>query len=141
MIRNARRIICTSGVLLATLRCGVAQAAWPSDPNVNVPVSTAAYIGKHHPTIVSDGAGGAIVTWTDYRNYDIYAQRVNATGAPQWGTDGVALCVAVNVQIRPTIASDGSGGAIVTWEDERRTYPAVDIYAQRVNGAGVSQWT
>ena len=74
-----------------------------------------------YPTIVSDGAGGAIVTWVDYRNgtADIYAQRVNAAGAPQWTADGVALCTAASDQSSPTIVSDGAGGAIVTWEDSR----------------------
>ncbi len=33
---------------------------------------------------MSDGSGGAIIAWQDYRsddNYDIYAQRVDASGA------------------------------------------------------------
>jgi hypothetical protein len=67
--------------------------------------------------------GGAIVTWEDFRsgtsNGDIYAQRVNLAGGPQWTTDGVALCTAANNQYNPTIASDGAGGAIVTWSDGR----------------------
>jgi hypothetical protein len=53
------------------------------------------------PKIVSDGAGGTIVTWYDFRNgtnYDIYAQRVNASGIPQWTANGVALCTAKNEQ-------------------------------------------
>ena len=73
---------------------------------------------QHAPTITSDGAGGAIVTWMDYRsgnNYDIYAQRVNASGSVQWTANGVALCTATGDQLYPTITSDGAGGAIVTW--------------------------
>src|SRR5216117_3092139 len=99
----------------------VAWAAWPSDPSVNVPLCTAA-ADQRFPTIVSDGAGGAIVTWTDQRDTiatgsDIYAQRVNAAGVPQWAANGVALCTAANDQVAPTIASDGAGGAIATWTD------------------------
>jgi hypothetical protein len=73
---------------------------------------------QYSPTIVSDGAGGAIVTWHDYRsgsNTDIYAQRVNASGTPQWTANGVALCAATGDQTVPSIVSDGAGGAIVTW--------------------------
>ena len=86
--------------------------AWPSAP----PPAISTY-----PTIVSDGAGGAIVTWQDYRsgNYDIYAQRISAGGAVQWTANGVALCTAAGSQYYPTIVSDGAGGAIVTWYDDR----------------------
>ncbi len=96
------------------------------------------------PTLVSDGAGGAIVTWSDVRSgssFDIYAQRVNASGVPLWATNGVALCTAVDNQQSPTIASDGAGGAIVTWGDSRAGFTNSDIYAQRVNASGVVQWT
>ncbi|MGD1048592.1 MAG: hypothetical protein ABR899_07570 [Candidatus Krumholzibacteriaceae bacterium] len=93
------------------------------------------------PTIVYDGAGGAIVTWYDKRsktNCDIYAQRVDASGAVQWTTDGVALCTATGDQMNPTITSDGASGAIVTWCDDRTR--RLDIYAQRVNASGTVQW-
>ena len=92
--------------------------------------------------IVSDGAGGAIVTWHDNRSgtgYDIYAQRVDASGTPLWTADGLALTTATNNQSLPAIASDGAGGAIVAWEDTRTG--ASDIYAQRVSALGVPQWT
>ena len=118
-------------------------AAWPHDPNNgNVALCTAAN-DQGYPTIVSDGAGGAIVTWNDGRsgtNNEIFAQRVNAAGVPQWTADGVALCTAAGVQQSTTIDSDGAGGAIETWQDLRggTTY---DIYAQRVNAAGVPLWT
>ena len=91
------------------------------------------------PSIVSDGAGGAIVTWQDSRggNYDIYAQRVNASGAVQWTADGVAVCAAAGNQYTPRLVSDGAGGAIVAWQD---SHGGSDIYAQRVNASGAVQW-
>jgi len=96
---------------------------------------------QESPQIVSDGAGGAIVTWWDSRsgNWDIYAQRVNASGAVQWTTDGVALCTAPGDQERPQIISNGAGGAIVTWMDFRSGNWG--IYVQRVNASGAVQWT
>ena len=69
-----------------------------------------------NPAITSDGAGGAIVTWHDTRSggtTDIYAQRVNASGAIQWTADGVALCTARGNQDYVWITIDGAGGAIV----------------------------
>jgi hypothetical protein len=92
------------------------------------------------PTIASDDAGGAIVTWYDLRgSYDIYAQRIDAAGAVQWTLNGVALCTAANIQSYPDIAADGAGGAIVTWHDLRNG--SYDIFSQRVDASGATQWT
>jgi FlgD Ig-like domain len=94
------------------------------------------------PTIVADQAGGAIVTWEDHRtgtNYDVYAQRVNGTGAAQWAADGVALCTALGDQAAPQITTDGASGAIVVWEDYR-SGTSYDIFAQRLDAAGLRQW-
>jgi hypothetical protein len=93
------------------------------------------------PMIASDGSGGAIVTWQDFRNgsnTDVYAQRVGALGNSIWTFNGLAMCTAVANQSNPAIAADGSGGAIVTWEDNRAGN--FDVYAQRVNAAGAVQW-
>jgi hypothetical protein len=114
---------------------GVVQ--WTVD---GVAISTAASI-QASPKIISDGSGGAIITWYDDRggNYDIYAQRVNSTGVPQWAADGAAISTAANSQYKPTLISDGLGGAIITWTDDRSGN--YDIYAQRVNSSGAVQWT
>jgi len=97
------------------------------------------------PTIAQNGAGGAIVAWSDIRNgsgnFDIYVQRVSAAGVPQWPADGVPLCTAMNDQNHPMIVADGAGGAIVTWRDARILGYYADIYAQRVNAAGLGQWS
>ena len=120
------------------------SAQWSTNPAVNNAISTAAS-SKDGSTIVSDGAGGAIITWSDFRTVfysDIYAQRINASGTVQWTTDGVAICIAADDQSNPTIVSDGSGGAIITWFDYRdRATKSADIYAQRINASGVVQWT
>ncbi len=97
---------------------------------------------QSYPTITSDGAGGAIITWYDRRsgsNDDIYAQRVDASGAVQWTSDGVAICSAAGNQNSPTITSDGAGGAIIIWCDRRSG--SSNIYAQRVDASGAVQWT
>jgi hypothetical protein len=107
-----------------------------------VAICTAAY-DQDYPAIVSDGSGGAIITWEDFRNnsyYNVYAQRVSASGVVQWTANGVALSPLVANQQGPTIASDGSGGAIITWFDGRN-HVDYDIYAQRVNPSGALQWT
>ncbi len=108
--------------------------AWSSDPTENTAVCTASN-NQRYPAIVSDGSGGTIITWTDSRsgsNYDIYAQRVDPSGVPQWTANGVAVCTAFDDQYDPVIVSDGAGGAIITWTDYR-SGTSEDIYAQRVN--------
>jgi hypothetical protein len=102
-------------------------------------------LNQKYPVMVADGAGGVIVTWDDDRagtsNRNIYAQRVNSAGVLQWTTAGVALCTAVNNQQYPRIVSDGAGGAIVAWNDDRAAVNSYHTYAQRVNAAGSPQWT
>jgi hypothetical protein len=98
---------------------------------------------QQFPTITTDGAGGAIVSWQDARNgsnaLDIYSQRLNGVGAAQWTNNGVVLCSAAANQDHPIITTDGNGGAIVVWNDGRNGNP--DIFSQRVNASGVTQWT
>lgn len=93
--------------------------------------------------MISDGAGGVIVTWHDFRlgNWDIYAQRLNANGVAQWAANGVSICQWPFDQPNPHLVSDGQGGAILAWEDQRSIGSSrYDVYAQRVNAAGVLQW-
>jgi hypothetical protein len=92
------------------------------------------------PVMTTDGAGGAIVTWSDYRvdgvNADVYARRVTATGTVLWSpaTKGTPVSTAASTQYLPMIATDGSGGAIVAWQDTRDG--TTDIYAQRIFSDG-----
>ena len=98
--------------------------------------------GQYQPKICSDGVGGAILAWVDWRNgnYDIYAQRINSTGMPQWTVNGVAICTAGNTQFMGHIISDGACGTIITWVDYR-SGTNWDIYAQRITAVGAVQWT
>jgi hypothetical protein len=91
--------------------------------------------------ITSDGSGGAFITWSDNSGgtYDIYAQEVNAMGEVQWAAGGVPICTASGNQFVPRVISDGAGGAIIVWMDNRGGY--YDMYAQRVNAYGTTQWT
>lgn len=117
------------------------QAQWATDPAINNPVS-AATGPQRHVQSVSDGSGGIIVVWEDYRSgmADIYAQRFNSSGVAQWTTNGVAISVAIGEQSSPVIIYDNTGGAIIAWQD-LRSGTSYDIYAQRINSTGAVQWT
>jgi hypothetical protein len=96
---------------------------------------------KYGIALASDGATGAIVTWVDSRGSadNIYAQRIDGAGIAQWTTDGIAVCPGAGDQYFSVVASDGAGGAILTWDD-MRTFSSFDIYAARLDAAGNTVW-
>jgi hypothetical protein len=54
----------------------------------------------------------------------------------EWSLNGAAVCSATGGRGDPRIVSDGSGGAIVTWDDYRSGANG-DIYAQHMLASGV----
>jgi hypothetical protein len=97
-----------------------------------------------HPLVASDGIAGAIVAWTDSRvssrNTDIYAQRVDSTGAVAWAVNGIGVCTADSAQFTGTIVPDKSGGVILGWDDERGAANDEDIYVQALTRNGAIRW-
>jgi hypothetical protein len=94
-----------------------------------------------YPRAVSDGEGGFIVTWSDYRgaDYDIYAQRIDAEGAALWAAQGVAVSAETDHQQGSVIAGAAGGGAVIAWPDARNGQ--WDIYAQKLDADGNALWT
>ncbi len=118
---------------------GSGTALW----TVNGNFITIASGDQDRPQLVSDGTGGAIITWEDFRSgatTDIYAHRVDGAGTTLWTLYGVAVCTAADSQFEPQLVSDGAGGAIITWTDDRAGFD-YDIYAQRLDGSGNALWT
>lgn len=90
------------------------------------------------PRIVADGTGGAIIAWNDQRNYshyDIYAQKIDASGNSLWANDGVLICGAAGDQSCVGIVSDGSGGAIIAFSHDSN-----NLFCQAVNSYGQILW-
>jgi hypothetical protein len=125
----AQRIAANGALLWTAGGVAVAQAA---NDQVN-------------PLLTSDGAGGAIIIWEDYRNdatgrgealegnSNIYAQRVDASGAMLWSANGVAISQTATDQDYPQLINDGAGGALIVWEDNRSDSGATyQIWAQRI---------
>ena len=98
--------------------------------------------GQSDAQITGDGMGGAIITWVDLRNgeYDLYAQRIDSSGTAYWPTNGVVICTTTGEQWPPQITSDGLGGAIITWRDDRWGTSDSEIYAQRIDADGNVLW-
>jgi len=95
------------------------------------------------PLMCEDGSGGVIVAWIDGRNSgndDIYAQRLNPDGIRLWGDAGVAISTAFQAQYLRAVASDGQGGALISWKDFRYDPLDGDVFAQRVDSNGTVRW-
>ena len=95
---------------------------------------------------IPDGQGGVFIVWREGRNglttdSDIYAQRITSQGAvaPGWPAGGLAVCRAPNIQDLESMSSDGEGGVLVSWIDQRQHVPFVgeqDVYVQRIRADG-----
>ncbi|MBP8137206.1 MAG: hypothetical protein KAY61_03305, partial [Candidatus Eisenbacteria bacterium] len=102
---------------------------------------------QQFPKIVSDGAGGVFVAWSDWRdsatsNSDVYAQHVLSGGTMAWTANGVVACNATASQLPASLAPDGYGGVVVSWTDSRNfATTGTDLYAQRITSTGAPQWT
>ncbi len=105
--------------------------------------------GRQGPaTMVTDGSGitisnpkGVILAWRDERvdpgQGDVYAQRVNSLGSPQWGAGGTIVCSGGALSDAPALLQVSGGTAIVGWARFRGSPRGeIDIHVDRVGGAG-----
>ncbi|MCJ7812433.1 hypothetical protein MUP95_03820, partial [bacterium] len=108
---------------------------WTSN---GVPVSSAIQ-NQMSPDLDTTGSN-VMICWEDSRsgNSDIYAQALNLNGTPLWTSNGIPICAVSGTQTGCKIINDGSGGAIITWSDNRNIY---DIYAQRIASSGTVLWS
>lgn len=116
---------------------GNVAAGWP----VNGLVVCNAAGAQSTPRLVSDGAGGAIVTWYDLRTAPpaIYAQHLLGSGRldPAWPATGRLVATAAHGRNPAMIVSDGAGGAILAWGDERDSLSgSMDIVAHHLLASG-----
>src|SRR5262245_8001367 len=106
---------------------GVGQpaAGWPAS-GLQVASGTSE---QRAASIVSDGASGAVIAWT--QSDDIYAQRLSSFGGPAtgWPGAGLLVCGSADQQYGPVALADGTGGAFIAWEDYRAGDDG-DIYAE-----------
>ena len=87
---------------------------------------------------LSDGAGGAFVSWIGWTGTDFttWAQHLNASLAPQWTASGLLLSPATGFNFGSSIIPDGSGGAIAAWSQGSGT---PDVMSSASSAAGAPQ--
>jgi hypothetical protein len=135
-----KRIISISLFLLAVTSMNFSQ--WNSNPGINTQLCNAPGY-QRSPVVVSDGSGGTIAAWLDERNSgstNIFLQKFNSSGVPQWQAGGVDLNVSSTYPSGLMAISDGSNGIIVCWLGQTAgTNPLYHV--QKVNSSGIMQWS
>lgn len=143
---HSRALLACAVALASCLVPARAFAAWPTTASTGGLAVTTAAAAQWYEQAVSDSAGGVIVAWRDDRhtaggdpyNFDVYAQRIDATGTRRWGANDLGVCTDLAGQDRPALASDGAGGAYVAWSDLRSGNG--DVYAQAIGASGAARW-
>ena len=106
-------------------------------------IVSSATTDQSEPDICSDGASGAIVSFTDNaasNNWDVYAQRLNTGGTRTWGNNGVAVAVRPYTQWCSKVCMDGANGAFLAYHDLPNSGGLRDLRAVRLTSAGVKSW-
>lgn len=101
------------------------------------------------PVEVPDGLGGAVLAWSDPRNfvtsdYDMFATHVSTSGGfatdPGWPANGALVSNAAGYQTldgSSAVITNGAGGAFVAMDDARNLASnGADLYVQEVLANG-----
>ena len=99
---------------------------------------------------------GCIVCWADELDAynlntplfaQVFVQRFNTAGAPQWTAGGVPVSAVSSLRALPEVISDGSNGIFVSFVDTRNSeldttgsFENIDIYAQHISSNGSRLW-
>ena len=142
MIRRALRTLLFLSFFLIFFTRQPLHAQWGADSVTNTVVCDTVGL-QDYPQICSDGSDGAIVVWEDERSniFAIYAQHLDANGYATWTRNGVKLAQSSADERYPIIASDGSGGAYVVWQDDRNANEGIDLYGQHISANGTLSYS
>ena len=101
-------------------------------------------------TLVSDGAGGAILFWESLEEgagvfppWRVWAQRLDANGsvASGWPSDGRRIGAADRFADKPVAVADGAGGAFVTWSDHDETgFERLRVHHVKSDASNAGGW-
>ncbi len=98
--------------------------------------------------LIVDAKGNSIFVWHEKNtgDVDVYTQKLNCFGDPQWMKNGIAVSnfKSAKALFFSSIVSDLSLGAIVIWSDNRigdgSLFAPDGLFGQRVDGNGSRLW-
>jgi hypothetical protein len=103
---------------------------WPQ-PGILVAVN----VGQTSPMAVSDGSGGAVITWPQYPDVSKGGiQRLSGDGSRLWGEDGIPLALHPE-----NLAGDSGRGSFVS--SFRSSSSGQDVLVQKFDASGAELWT
>jgi hypothetical protein len=122
---------------------GAIHSSWPAEgvPLCTAPGNQPSSSGFPALRVASDGQGGMFAAWPAYDDAgdsDMYATRVDGDGLVPgcWPVNGLVVCSVARTQGWHDLASDGEGGAVLAWTDERRGVGQSDVYLQHLTPSG-----
>lgn len=135
-------------VLLSIFMLHSGFAQWKSGENTPSMVSAAPNF-QYAVLYSIDDEGNSFYVWADYRDglIDLYAQKLDAKGSPQWTKDGLRIGRILDrstfIYTPKLIKPDSKGGAYILWHrciDVNKT-DRRNLYAQYVSSEGKAIWT
>ena len=95
------------------------------------------------PAVATDAAGSFVVTWHSAEQdspeeWDVYARRYSATGAPL-GNEFRVNTETDSIQAYPSIDLNAAGAFVIAWRSDDQDGSQSGVYAQRYSSAGVQQ--
>ncbi len=130
------------GVAVLSALSGVAMAAWPSNPDTNVPIAPKPN-EQGVVKIASASDGGCWLSWFDNSagSYQVFVQKVDPFGTTLLNFNGMQ--VSANPQntslIDWDLGSDGAGGCVTAFTDTRDGGD-LDVFAYRIGADGSPMW-
>jgi len=136
--RKLLRILFPAGLLLAV---GMRLLLASGVPGPVFQVNTFTEDHQFLPVVGMNPTGASVVVWTsrnqDGNGHGIFAQRFDASGAPQ-GTEFPVNTTTAGDQVTPAVVMDSDGNFVISWSGKG---PGDDdgIFAQRFDSSGAAQ--
>lgn len=114
---------------------------WDSD---GVTITELADYNTFAPTMAIDQSKNSYIVWKDRRSgdQDVYAQRLNPNGKPQWSRDGIKISQFHSTKdINNTdIVLSPDYSIMVIWRNWTQDGDTISLHAQRIDAEGKYLW-